>query len=157
MRDEAAPALAAALPGREGVEAVAEPLPGVSAVAPPPAYTYAMLRSGPAPRAEEVELSHVMSAEISILWGDNVLHDAHLTAGQAFCVGDEHSPPCDFLIPREKLGVARMPLVLSRGSRFALLIAAHASGQVVAPGGVVHALDEVRASAQASAALPGAH
>jgi hypothetical protein len=156
MRDESALQAGGALAG--GVApAVAEPLPGVSALPPaPPAYTYAMLRSGPAPRSEELELTHVLSAEVSILWGENVLHVAHLSAGQAFCVGDEHSPPCDFSIPREKLGVARMPLVLSKGSRFALVIAPHAAGQVVAPGGVVHALDDVRASAPASAALPGA-
>jgi len=140
------------------VEAIAvEAVPSVSALPPAPAaYTYAMLRSGPAPRSEEVELTHVLSAEVSILWGENVLHVAHLAAGQAFCVGDEPSPPCDFLIPREKLGVARMPLVLSRGSRFALVLAPHAVGQVVAPGGAVSALDDVRASGEASAALPGA-
>ncbi|HEU4583521.1 MAG TPA: AgmX/PglI C-terminal domain-containing protein [Polyangiaceae bacterium] len=158
MRDEDLPSLEAASAVLEGrvVQAAAEPLPSVSALPPaPPAYTYAMLRSGPAPRSEDVELTHVLAAEISILWGENVLHVAHLAAGQAFCVGDEHSPPCDFLIPREKLGVARMPLVLSRGSRFALVIAPHAAGQVVAPGGAVQALDDVRASAQASAALPG--
>lgn len=156
MRD--ADALASSLDA--GVAAggrVVEALPSVSELPPAaPAYTYAMLRSGPAPRSEDVELTHVLSAEVSILWGENVLHVAHLAAGQAFCVGDEHSPPCDFLIPREKLGVARMPLVISKGSRFALVIAPHAVGQVVAPGGVLRALDEVRASGEASAVLPGA-
>jgi hypothetical protein len=49
-----------------------------------------------------------------------------------------------------------MPLVLSRGSRFALVLAPHAVGQVVAPGGAVSALDDARASGEASAVLPGA-
>lgn len=167
MRDADAPASLLEAPGSEAQGRVAEAmaagsraaelLPSVSALPPaPPAYTYAMLRSGPAPRSEDVELTHVLSAEVSILWGENVLHVAHLAAGQAFCVGDEHSPPCDFLIPCEKLGMARMPLVLSKGSRFALVIAPHAVGQVVAPGGAVRALDDVRASAEASTVLPGA-
>jgi hypothetical protein len=160
MRDaDAPPSLLEQVVEAEGrvAEAIAGPLPSVSALPPaPPAYTYAMLRSGPAPRSEEVELTHVLSAEVSILWGENVLHVAHLAAGQGFCVGDEPSPPCDFLIPREKLGVARMPLVLSKGSRFVLVIAPHAVGQVVAPGGAVRALDDVRANGEASTALPGA-
>jgi hypothetical protein len=155
MRDADAPAVLSEpsieAAGKVGDASAAEPMPPA-----PPAYTYAMLRSGPAPRSEDVELTHVLSAEVSILWGENVLHVAHLAAGQTFCVGDEHNPPCDFLIPREKLGVARMPLVLSKGSRFSLVIAPHAVGQVVASGGAVRVLDEVRASAEASAALPGA-
>jgi hypothetical protein len=159
MREADAPASlleAGVAAGERVVEAIAEGLPRVSELPAPPAYTYAMLRSGPAIRSEDVELTHVLSAEVSILWGENVLHVAHLAAGQAFCVGDQHNPPCDFSIPREKLGVARMPLVISKGSRFALLIAPHAVGQVVAPGGAVRPLDEVRASGEASALLPGA-
>ena len=54
----------------------------------------------------------VIAAEVTILWGENVLHVAHLSAGQSFHVGDEDGPPsrrsaqsaCDFSIPREKLG-----------------------------------------------------
>jgi pSer/pThr/pTyr-binding forkhead associated (FHA) protein len=124
----------------------------------PPAYTYALLRTGPALRTEEVELAHVLSTEVSILWGENVLHVAHLAAGQSFSVGEEQGAGqrCDFLIPREKLGVSRMPLVIGRGSRFALVIAAHARGHVISSDGALHALEAVRASAEACPALPGA-
>jgi pSer/pThr/pTyr-binding forkhead associated (FHA) protein len=139
------------------------PLPGrtqpFAASAPnAPAFTYALLRSGPAVRAEEVELTHVLAAEVSISWGENVLHVAHLAAGQTFYVGDEQGPnqPCDFLIPREKLGMARMPLVLPHGAGFGLVIAAHALGHVLGPDGVLHGMDAVRAAAPECEALPGA-
>jgi hypothetical protein len=135
------------------------PVSRASAALPAAAtHGYALLRSGPAVRTEEVELAHVLSAEVSILWGDNVLQVTHLAAGQAFHVGDEQSPagPCDFLIPREKLGVSRMPLVLAHGSGFALVIAAHALGHVCTPEGTLQPLEAVRAGAEAFAGLPGA-
>jgi hypothetical protein len=130
-----------------------------SAGLPAPAgHGYTLLRSGPAVRAEEVELAHVLSAEVSILWGDNVLQVSHLAAGQTFFVGEEQSPaqPCDFQIPREKLGVSRLPLVLARGSGFALVIAPHALGHVCAADGTLQPLEALRAGAEACAALPGA-
>ena len=141
------------------VAALAPAIAGLPAPATAPAYTYALLRTGPAPRTEEVELAHVLSAEVSILWGENVLHVAHLAAGQSFSVGDEqgaHGRPCDFLIPREKLGVSCMPLVIGKASTFALVIAPHALGHVIAADGSLHALDAVRGRAEACAALPGA-
>jgi pSer/pThr/pTyr-binding forkhead associated (FHA) protein len=121
-------------------------------------HGYALLRTGPAVRSEEVELARVLSAEITILWGENVLHVAHLSAGQSFHVGDQDTPqaPCDFSIPSEKLGVERMPLVLARGAGFELVIAAHAQGQVRNGDGVLQSLAELRPSASVFAALPGA-
>jgi len=138
--------------------AFAAPSAALPAPSTAPAYTYSLLRTGPALRSEEVELAHVLSAEISILWGENVLHVAHLAAGQSFSVGDEQgtAQPCDFLIPREKLGVSRMPLVLGKASTFALVIAAHALGHVITADGTLHALDALRGSAESCAVLPGA-
>jgi pSer/pThr/pTyr-binding forkhead associated (FHA) protein len=125
---------------------------------PVPQHGYALLRSGPAVRSEEVELAHVLSAEVTILWGENVLHVAHLAAGQSFHVGDEDGPDaaCDFLLPREKLGVSRLPLVLARGAGFSLVIAAHAQGQLRSADGTAHSLMAVRAGAEVYGALPGA-
>lgn len=169
-----APALHTA-PALHDLAAVSAAVSGVAHREPPQAqqafrmpvqrHGYALLRSGPAVRSEEVELAHVVSAEVTILWGDNVLHVAHLSAGQSFHVGDEDAPPsrrspaqppCDFSIPREKLGVSRMPLVLARGAGFSLVIAAHAEGQLRGADGSVSSLAELRPSAAAHAPLPGA-
>ncbi len=119
---------------------------------------YALLRSGPAVRSEEVELAHVLAAEVTVLWGENVLHVAHLRAGQSFHVGDDERPqlPCDFLLPREKLGVSRLPLVLARGAGFSLVIPAHAQGRVRSAEGAQLSLAELRPGAAPYSALPGA-
>jgi len=147
--------------GTRVTEAIPPALPKRPSMAALPAAAapgYRLLGSGPAVRAEELELAHVLSAEVSVLWGDNVLSVTHLAAGQTFHVGDEQSParPCDFLVPREKLGVSRMPLVIAQGSAFALVIAPHALGHVCAPEGTLHSLEAVRAGADAHGALPGA-
>ncbi|MEY2933358.1 MAG: hypothetical protein RL033_4107 [Pseudomonadota bacterium] len=143
------------------VAAIARPAPAMEPTAwsvPVLQHGYALLRSGPAVRSEEVELAHVVSAEVTILWGENVLHVAHLAAGQSFHVGEEEGPhaACDFSLPREKIGVSRLPLVLARGAGFSLVIAAHAQGQLRSADGAVHSLTAVRAGAEVCAALPGA-
>jgi len=123
-----------------------------------PAFTYTLLASGPKLRSEEVELSHVLAVEVSILWGENVLSVAHLEARQSYFVGDDAGADtaCDFLIPREKLGVARLPLVLGDASGFRLVLPAHAQGHVLAADGVQYPLAAVRAVAKDSDALAGA-
>ncbi|HWO14469.1 MAG TPA: FHA domain-containing protein, partial [Polyangiaceae bacterium] len=159
MQEAEAPAPAAGA-------AVAAPAPeyaappsasSVPAAALRQAYTYAFFGGGPAPRPEEVELAHVLSAEVTILWGDNVLHVAHLARGQAFWVGDEQGPGkrCDFLIPREKLGASRLPLVIGQGSGFALVIAPQALGHVASADGSLYTLDVLRESARGSDAATG--
>jgi len=128
------------------------------AAEPLPAFTYALLASGPKLRSEEVELSHVLAVEVSILWGDNVLSVAHLDARQSYFVGDDAGADtaCDFLIPREKLGVSRLPLVLGDVSGFRLVLPALAQGHVLAADGVHYPLAAIRAVAKDCEALEGA-
>ena len=121
------------------------------------AYTYAMLKGGPAVRSEEVELQHVLAAEVSIAWGANVLFVAHLVPPKNFYVGEEQSPdqPCDFLVPSEKLGAARMPLILAARGDISVVIAPHALGYIEASDGSRVPLATARARATPCAELPG--
>lgn len=121
------------------------------------AYTYAMLKGGPAVRSEEVELQHVLAAEVSIAWGANVLFVAHLVPPKNFYVGDEQSQdqPCDFLVPSEKLGTTRMPLILAARGDISVVVAAHALGYIEGADGSRLPLAAARAHARPCAELPG--
>ncbi len=122
------------------------------------AQAYAMLKRGPAVRLEEVELPHVTAAEVSIAWGENVLHVAHLVPPRNFYVGDEQDPtrPFDFLIPREKLGVAHMPLLLCDESGIWVVIPPLAMGYVDTADGTRLSLAAARAHGIPCAQMPGA-
>lgn len=121
-------------------------------------YTFTMRKSGPAVRPEEVELLHVMAAEVSIAWGDNVLMVTHLAPSQSFFVGDEQGPgkPCDFLIPREKLGAPRLPLILGGDAGLSLVIPPRAIGYVAGADGVEVPLEAARARARPCSEPAGA-
>jgi hypothetical protein len=127
--------------------------------AAPAHYGYTLLKSGPDVDPEEVELSHVLSLEVLVLWGDNVLSVSHLTPPRNFYVGEEEDKhvTCDFFVPSERLGTTRMPLVLVDGGQVSLLIPENARGYLELPGGPKQPLGEVRASARVSAQLTGAH
>jgi hypothetical protein len=122
-------------------------------------YTYAMVKSGPDVTPDEVELAHVQAAEVMILWGTNVLHVAHLSPPRNFYVGEEQSKAFspDFFIPAEKLGAARVPVVVGDQSTIAVVIPQQATGEIETADGQRLSLDQVRRQAQPCAELPGAH
>jgi len=80
----------------------------VPADAPEGSYTYALVKSGPEVPAEECE-QQAEAIEIMILWGSSVLHVEHLSPARSFFVGEEGT---DFVLPADKLGTSRMPVVL---------------------------------------------
>ena len=80
----------------------------VSADAPEGSYTYALVKSGPEVPAEECERADE-AIEIMILWGDSILHVAHLSPARSFHVGEENA---DFVIPAGTIGASRLPVVL---------------------------------------------
>jgi pSer/pThr/pTyr-binding forkhead associated (FHA) protein len=127
--------------------------------APPGTYTYTMIKSGPDVSPDEVELPHVQSVEVMVLWGTNVLHVSHLTPPRNFYVGEELGKnfACDFFIPSEKLGTTRMPIVVGDRASVALVIPPGATGFVELPGQPRMSLDEVRPRAQPSAEISGGH
>jgi len=127
--------------------------------APPGTYTFTLVKSGPDVSAEEVELPGVASVEVMILWGTNVIYVAHLTPPRNFYVGEEQGKnlPTDFLIPAERLGTTRMPVVVGDRTSLAVVIPPNAKGYVEMPGQPRMSLDEARQRAQPSAEVSGGH
>jgi hypothetical protein len=127
--------------------------------APPGTYTYTMIKSGPDVSADEVEIPHLQSVEVMVLWGANVLHVSHLTPPRNFYVGEEQGKnfACDFFIPSEKLGTTRLPVVIGDRASVAVVIPPGARGSVELPGMPRMTMDEARARAQPTAEVSGGH
>ncbi|MFC1642678.1 AgmX/PglI C-terminal domain-containing protein [Myxococcota bacterium] len=127
--------------------------------APPGTYTYTLVKSGPDVYPEEVELPHVPSVEVMVLWGTNVLHVSHLTPPRTFYVGEEQGKnlACDFFIPAEKIGTTRLPVVVGDRTSLALIMPPGAQGHVELPGQPRMTLDEARTRGQPSAEVSGGH
>jgi hypothetical protein len=129
--------------------------------APEGATTYAFVPTGPAVTTEECERES-LAIEILIRWGESVLHVAHLTPPRSFSVGETQGKdaPADFFLPEEKLGAARLPLLIVDGDADALLvIPAHATGKISLSDGASMSVKEAiaRGVAEPSPALSGAH
>ncbi len=142
--------------------APAAPVAAAAAVphdAPEGTYTYSLVKSGPDVSPDEVELPHVASVEVMVLWGENVLHVNHLTPPRNYYVGEEQGKQfsVDFFIPSEKLGTTRMPVVIGDASSAAVVIPQGSVGTVEITGQPVMSLDEARAQSQPCAELAGAH
>ncbi|HEY4103917.1 MAG TPA: AgmX/PglI C-terminal domain-containing protein [Polyangiaceae bacterium] len=127
--------------------------------APPGTYTYTMIKSGPDVSADEVEIAHLQSVEVMVMWGTNVLHVSHLTPPRNFYVGEEQGKnfACDFFIPSEKLGTTRLPVVIGDRASVAVVIPPGARGSVELPGMPRMTMDEARARAQPTAEVSGGH
>jgi hypothetical protein len=99
-------------------------------------FTYSMVKSGPDVNPDEVEVAHLSTIEVMILWDANVLHVSHLTPPRSFYVGEElgEKSGCDYFIPSETLGTTRAPIVVSRGIGAALVILPRTRGYVDIPG-----------------------
>jgi hypothetical protein len=127
----------------------------VPADAPEGSYTYALVQSAPDVPAHECEVSDA-SVEIMIFWGSTVLHCAHLTPPRSFYVGEQD---CDFCLPAEKIGAARIPVLLAEpGGRVKVVLAAHAKGTIEMAGQsmtVQQAIEHQKA--RPCQDLPGAH
>ena len=86
--------------------------------APEGSYTYALVQSGPAVPAAEIEQSDE-AIEIMVLWGSSVLHVAHLSPPRSFYVGEEHA---DFVLPENAIGAKRLPVVLVSEDKVARVV-----------------------------------
>jgi FHA domain len=122
---------------------------------------YAMIKSGPAPHAEEVELTHVSAVEVLVKWETNVLHVAHLSPIRSFFVGerDGKGEACDFLLPADVLGATRFPIVVERAGGAWLVVPRGATGSVAMPNEASMPVGDLVASGRARPSLEvsGAH
>jgi hypothetical protein len=96
------------------------------------ALTYSMVKSGPDVVLDDVEVAHLSSIEVVILWNSSVLHVSHLTPPRSFYVGEEvgKKTPCDYFLPSEALGTTRAPIVVTRGAGSSLVILPSSRGHV---------------------------
>ncbi len=131
----------------------------VPADAPEGSYTYQLVPNGPAVASEECE-SQAQAVDVMIKWGTTVLHVAELCPPRSFFVGesDAAGQKSDFFLPAEKLGAARLPVVLADASGdVRLVIPSGATGSVTF-GAETRTVAELLASGSAMpcAELPGA-
>lgn len=123
----------------------------------PEAHTYTLLQSGPAVPSEEVELGNAYAVEVRVLWGSSTLHVSHLSPTKSFYVGESQAgEDCDFLLPEEKIGVARMPLVVGYGSEAAVVLPPGATGYVEMSGRPRQSLEQARHQARPCSTWDGA-
>lgn len=141
-----------------------QPSPLFREPAPEPAFgdagdaeAYALIKQGPAVPPEEVESATVQAAEVMVLWGTNVLHVAHLAPPRPFSVGEVASGACDYSVPREVLGVDRLPLLVGDETSPRLVIPAGATGCIEAPGQPRLAIEEARNGMAPSSSVVGGH
>jgi hypothetical protein len=113
-------------------------------------FTYIPLGRGDAVPAHEVEAPDT-TLEVRILWGVTVLHVAHLTPPRSFYVGEAvgEEGECEYGLPGEVLGVARLPIVVVRPAEMVLVIPARSRGHVDAPGRGRESLEDLIVSGQA--------
>jgi hypothetical protein len=140
------------------------PYAGVADVDPSAAagaYSYAIVKSGPDVPLDEVEVRHLASIEVMVLWGTNVLRVDHLTPPRSYFVGEDGGgqTPCDYLLPPETLATTRAPIVVARGASAFLILLPRSIGTVEIPGQASVTLAELVRSGRArlSAELSGAH
>ena len=135
---------------------------GQSSAEPGAMSTYSMVKAGPPVSADDVEVAHLSSIEVMVMWGTNVLNVAHLTPPRSYYVGEEFvgKVGVDYFIPSETLGTTRAPVVVSRGGIGAsLVILPRSHGSVDIPGQGKVSFQDLIASGRArpSTELSGAH
>jgi hypothetical protein len=119
------------------------------------ASTYAMIASAPPIDASEVETS-AAAVEVVIKWQDTILHVGHLTPARSFFVGDADG--CDAVLPGDKLGTSRAPIVLVSGTDAYVVLLPGAQGTIQAGGRTVAVADAIAEGvAVASPEHAGAH
>jgi hypothetical protein len=134
--------------------------PGGSDFNPNAPYTYSLVKSGPDVNPDEVEMAHLATVEVMVMWDTNVLHCKHLTPPRSWYVGEENAAFCDYFVPHEALGTTRAPVVVSRGmGAAAVVLLPNSTGYVEIPGQGKITLQDLIASGRArpSGELGGAH
>lgn len=98
---------------------------------PPPAKeVYGIAATGAPVDAAEIETAQ-RAAEVVIMWGDDVLHVAHVSPPRDVVIGEGRT---DYLIGRDILGAERLPIVVERNGQLACVLPEGAKGEVSAGG-----------------------
>lgn len=113
-----------------------KPIPIVNPFAPPkvdasaPRVRWGIAASGPPVDPSEVE-THERAAEVVMMWGDDVLHVAHVSPPRDVVIGEPgEGVTTDYLVGRELLGRDRLPVVVERDGQLCCVIPDGASAEV---------------------------
>ena len=133
----------------------------MAADAPEGSYEYTLIQGDFEVSAGEVE-TNAIAVEVRILWDRNVLSVQHVSPRCSFYLGEEQSKSleCDYVVPAEKLGFTRAPLVLaSDSSGVSVVLLPGATGTIEIPGQPMRTIFEAiqAGMAQPCAELGGAH
>ncbi len=120
-----------------------------------PNAQYQLVRSGPDVNPDEVEIQHVSSVEVMVLWDSNILFVKHLTPPRSFYVGEGKT---DYQLPAELAG-DRTPVVVARGGSIAAVFPRGSRGSVEIPGQGKFLIDDLiqAGRARASSEASGGH
>src|SRR6266545_3613028 len=83
--------------------------PSPFAAEAPSEPAYALVPQQPAVPSGDCELPNVPAVEVRVRWGQNVLHVTHLSPPRPFVLGESDA---DFVVPAERLGSPRMPILV---------------------------------------------
>lgn len=119
--------------------------------------TYALIQSGPAVPAHEVEDEDTEALEITLLWGSTVLHALHLAPLRGFVLGEAQpaSTAASLFLPPEVLGRASLPIVVMEEGTWQLIVPSAAQGWLQTADGERRTLDACRGDAAPSTQVPG--
>src|SRR5690606_11749847 len=107
------------------VDPFAPPRPAQS-----PEVRWGIAASAPPIQASEVETAD-RAAEVVLMWGDEVLHVAHVSPPRSVVIGEGGgSEAPDYLIGRDVIGAERLPIVIERGGQLCCVIPEGARGSV---------------------------
>lgn len=124
------------------------------------AYSYQIVKSGPAVAPHEVERSGHTALEVTVRWRSDVLHVAHLSPPRAFVVGepgrDAKSEGVDFFIPEERLPARRVSVVEMDGAEAFVVASSGARGFFETRDGVRADLEIASAAGAPASTLAGA-
>jgi TonB family protein len=104
--------------------------PFVARPAAPVEETWGIAATGPAVDAAEIETAQ-RAAEVVIMWGDDVLHVAHVSPPRDVVIGEGRS---DYLMGKDILGTDRLPIVVERQGQLACVLPEGAKGDVTIEG-----------------------
>jgi len=98
---------------------------------------YALVQRGPAPSADEIENLSARAVEITVMWGQTILHVTHLSPPRAYFVGESSSKQAkvEYTIPAEKLGATRLPVVSMVDGEPCVIVPDNSSARVTLSGG----------------------
>lgn len=98
---------------------------------PVPSKTrWGIAASGPPVDPSEIETAQ-RAAEVVLMWGDEVLHVAHVSPPRDVVIGESGGGAApDYLVGRELLGAERLPIVVERDGRLCCVIPEGATGEI---------------------------